>query len=180
MRIAIDVGGVLTQYDGAEARENMVINVDGAIEGLEQLKESGFNIFIVSYCKEKSAIFRTNKLKSDFQDIYFDFEYYTTSKLKKCDIINWIQADIMIDDNEQILNNIKESNKDVITILYQEFCKVKKGNHKKHLLADNWAELIELISNIKNIQPKNFIELPKYYNIKNLHDKAIFLEDTNE
>ncbi len=181
MKIAIDVGGVLTDYEGNEGKENkdnLVINVEGAIETLTKWKSQSHNLYIVSYCKEKSAIYRTNKLKEDGQYIYFDFEFYTANKYEKFHIINHIQADIMIDDNEQILNNIKQSNPAVTTILFQEFNDTRKKSHKKHLLANDWKELDELIEKIK-IQEKDKgepLDLTNFYTIKNIHEKAIFLE----
>ncbi len=178
MKIAIDVGGVLTDYEGNESGDTKIINVDGAIDVLTKLKTQSHNLYIVSYCKEKSAIFRTNKLKLDGDDHFFDYEFYTANKYEKFHIINHIQADIMIDDNEQILNNIKQSNPAVTTILFQEFNDTRKKSHKKHLLANDWKELDELIEKIK-IQEKDKgepLDLTNFYTIKNIHDKAIFLE----
>ncbi len=180
MKIAIDVGGVLTDYEGNESKNNQVINVEGALDALTKWKSQSHNLYIVSYCKEKSAIYRTNKLKEDGQDIYFDFEFYTANKYEKFHIINHIQADIMIDDNEQILNNIKQSNPGVITILFQEFNDSPKRSHKKHLLANDWTELDKLVEKIiireQHKGESSSVDLTNFYTIKNIHDKAIFLE----
>ncbi len=178
MKIAIDVGGVLTDYEDKESKYNKVINVEGAIDVLTKLKAQSHNLYIVSYCKEKSAVFRTNKLKEDGHDHFFDFEFYTANKYEKFHIINHIQADIMIDDNEQILNNIKQSDPNVITILFQEFNDNPKRSHKKHLLANNWNEVDILVQNItiKEIKDKKPLDLENFYSVKNIHDKAIFLE----
>ncbi len=178
MKIAIDVGGVLTDYEGNESGDTKIINVDGAIDVLTKLRAQSHNLYIVSYCKEKSAIFRTNKLKLDGHDHFFDYEFYTANKYEKFHIINHIQADIMIDDNEQILNNIKQSDPNVITILFQEFNDNPKGKHKKHLLANNWTEVDELIKNITigNITKGEPLELSNFYTVKNIHEKAIFVE----
>lgn len=178
MKIAIDVGGVLTDYEGKESKDRPIINVEGAIDTLTKWKSQNNNLYIVSYCKEKSAIFRTNKLKEDEHGHFFDFEFYTANKYEKFHIINHIQADIMIDDNEQILNNIKQSNPNIITILFQEFNDSQKCSHKKHLLANNWIELDTLVQKII-IQQKDKgepLDLTNFYTIKNIHDKAIFLE----
>ncbi len=150
----------------------------GALDVLAKWKTQGHSIKIVSYCKEKSAIFRTNKLISDGHAHFFDYEFYTASKFQKFHIINHIQSDIMIDDNEQILNNIKQSDPNVITVLFQEFNESQKSSHKKHLLANNWAELDVLVANlvIKDRVRSEPTDLTQYYTVKNIHDKAIFLE----
>ncbi len=191
MKIAIDVGGVLTEYENnagetakpGETIESPIINVSGALDVLTKLKSQSHNLYIVSYCKEKSAIFRSNKLQRDGHSHYFDKEFYTASKYEKYYIINHIQADIMIDDNEEILNNIKKANPLVITILFQEFNDMAKGSHKKHLIANNWMEVDQIISQInptsKLVSNQDTVEpfdLSTVYTIKNIHDKAIFLE----
>ncbi len=109
MIICIDVGGVLTQYEHKEAFDNPIINVNGALEVLEKWKINGYKVYIISYCKEKSAIFRTTKLETDGHNKFFDFEYYIANKMNKKDVISYIgNVDVMIDDNEEILNKVKE------------------------------------------------------------------------
>jgi hypothetical protein len=178
MKIAIDVGGVLTQYENSESKDNQIINVNGAIDVLTKWKEQEHTLFILSYCKRKSAEFRTQKLKEDGHSVLFNFEYYTANKYQKYEIINWITADIMIDDNEQILNNIKQYNPNVITILFQEFNEVEKRSHKKHLLANNWKEVEELVSKIilNPNKPVEYRDLPPDCVINNIHENALFIE----
>lgn len=51
LRIGIDVGGVLVEY-GRRSTEGPLINVDNALDVLQEWKEKGYELFIISYCKE--------------------------------------------------------------------------------------------------------------------------------
>ena len=99
----------------------------------------------------------------------------------KKDVISLIDADVMIDDNEEVLNRIKEKHPHVITILFQEFNKLKKKSHKKHILVNNWKELDKCIDKVlekfdKKIFLSNNELITDDYNIKELNDKAYFIE----
>lgn len=56
--------------------------------------------------------------------------------------------------------------------------KAPKRSHKKHMLANNWTELDELVNNlvIKQIDKEEPFYLSNIYTIKKIHDKAIFIE----
>ncbi len=180
MKICIDVGGVLTDYEGDD--KTRIINVNGAKETLEKWKSENHELIIISFCKERAAFRRSNRLIEDGDSDLFNFEYYVADKMDKKDVINYIEnVHIMIDDNEEVLNKIKEANKNVITIMFQEFNNVQKTKHKKHFLANNWNELSDLIDTIKNNNRSiiyDFVKKDLYqlYTIKEISQKAIFIE----
>ncbi len=180
MKICIDVGGVLTDYEGDD--KTRIINVNGAKETLEKWKSENHELIIISFCKERAAFRRSNRLIEDGDSDLFNFEYYVADKMDKKDVINYIEnVHVMIDDNEEVLNKIKEANKNVITIMFQEFNNVQKTKHKKHFLANNWNELSDLIDTIKNNNRSiiyDFVKKDLYqlYTIKQINQKAIFIE----
>ena len=149
MKIAIDVGGVMTKYEGRDAPSHPIINVEGVIETLSKWKSEGHEIGIVSFCKKKSAIYRSVKLVEEVSSQFFDWEYYVEDRFYKGDVIQHIKPDIMIDDNEAVLTDIKMKNKRVNTILFQEFNKQQKVSDKRHLLANNWIELSKIVDGIE-------------------------------
>ena len=145
MKIAIDVGGVLTRYEGRRDVENPVINVDGALEVLKEWKSQGYELYIVSFCKKKSAIYRSEKLKMHGQDELFKMEWYVEDKFYKSDVIAWIQPDIMIDDNEAVLTSIGMKNKKITSIMFQEFNDQQKKKSKMHKIANCWKDVKEIV-----------------------------------
>ena len=152
MKIAIDVGGVMTKYEGRNAPEHPLINVKGVIETLKKWKSEGHEISIVSFCKKKSATYRSLKLIDEGCSDFFDWEYYVEDRFYKGDVIQHIKPDIMIDDNEAVLTDIKMKNKRVNTILFQEFNKQQKVSDRRHLLANNWIELSHIVDGMKEIE----------------------------
>ena len=181
MKIAIDIGKVLTYYTKDKSIIDKLINIDNSLEILVKWKSIGIEIYICSFCLEKQAYKRTNKLKNDGDGELFIKEYYISDRLYKKDVITYIDADIMIDDNEEVLNRIKDKQSHVITILFQEFNKLKKKSHKKHILVNNWKELDKFIDKIflkfeKKIFLSNYELISDGYNIKELNEKAYFVE----
>ena len=55
----------------------------------------------------------------------------------------------MIDDKENILNEVKFNNPDVLTILFQRYNKQKKRRHRKHELVESWSEVIDLLNHFQ-------------------------------
>jgi hypothetical protein len=182
MKIVTDVGKVLTDYNKDKTITDKLINVNNSLETLVKWKSLQIEIYICSFCLEKQAYKRTNKLKTDGDDEIFVNEYYIDDKLYKADIISLINGDIMIDDNEEVLNRIKEKCPNIITILFQEFNKLKKKSHKKHIIVNNWKELDKfidkiLLTNFEKKASQSIYELVSNgYNIKELNDKAYFIE----
>lgn len=138
MKIAIDIGGVLI---GKGKSHNQLFDVPHSYEALEYLAINNY-LYIVSYCKERMAQYNYEKLID--LDLFWA-QYYVSQKPFKSSIINYLDCDVMIDDNENILNTIKQNNPKVITILFQQYNKQKKNKHKLHYLANNWIEIIEFL-----------------------------------
>jgi hypothetical protein len=63
MKIVTDVGKVLTDYNKDKNTIDKLINIDNSLETLVKWKSLGIEIYICSFCLEKQACRRTNKLK---------------------------------------------------------------------------------------------------------------------
>ncbi len=201
MRIGIDVGKVLVEY-GRGKTDGPLINVEGALEVLQEWKDKGYHLFIISFCKESHAITRTNRFISDGHSHLFEYEYYVEERFYKGDVIKTLQLDCMIDDNQALLYDIKMKNPGIHTILYQEFNKQKHHRDKHNLLAGGWDDVQKMVNEIatqkesqkldknqdfvefsdkdlfdKKIQPQviNPSSLSDTYEVNKLHDKAIFI-----
>jgi hypothetical protein len=181
MKIAIDVGGVLTEYGRNDESEKKIINAEGALDVLQEWKSQGHELYIVSFCREKAAFFRSNKFIDDGHSHLFNYEYYVEEKMYKKDVIYHIKADIMIDDNQALLYNIKLKNKNTKTILFQEFNKQRQRSDRNNLIANNWMEVRDLVNTIvpnENVGKSEDEEesfLFETYEIKQISEKAIFI-----
>jgi hypothetical protein len=88
--------------------QSIEINMPNAIESLIKLKESGHELYLISYCgerraiKTKQSILRTLPRKDLFNGLYF---VQRTSH--KADVCHLLGCDLMIDDKLKILNNIQ-------------------------------------------------------------------------
>lgn len=183
MKIITDVGKVLTNYDTNVNIENKLINISNSLETLSKWKSNGFEIYICSFlCSEKKAYKRINRLKSDGHNGLFNAQYYVTNKLYKKDIAGYIDGDIMIDDNEEILNQIKLLYPHIVTILFQEFNLLKKKSNKKHFVANNWIQVDKLVDQImKKFDQKIFLSncnlLVNKYSVKELDENIYFVDE---
>lgn len=144
MKIGIDIGGVLV---GKRGESHHLFDVPYSYEAIEYLATNNY-LYVISYCKEKMA----QKNYENFQDLgidYFWSQYYVSKKIYKSSIVKYLGCDVMIDDNESILNDIKKHNPNVTTILFQRYNKQKKRSHRIHFLTSDWKEIIEFIDNLK-------------------------------
>ena len=60
-------------------------------------------------------------------------QYYVEKKIFKSSVVKYLNCNVMIDDNENILNIVKQNKPGVITILFQRYNKQKKQSHRHHL-----------------------------------------------
>ena len=151
MRIAIDIGGVLI---GKCRENNNLFDVPDSLSVLKHLLNN-HRLYIISYSKERMA--RYNYTAISPYNLFWG-QYYVEKKSYKSYVIRHLNCNVMIDDNENILNQIKEENPEVITILFQRYNKQKKRNHKKHYLVENWREIITLIEGFETITIGNEID----------------------
>lgn len=192
LRIGIDVGGVLVEY-GRGSTDGPLINVDNAIDVLQEWKEKGYELYIISYCKESHAIRRTNRFITDGHSHFFKYEYYVEERFFKGDVIKNLDLDVMIDDNQALLYDIKMKNPKITTILYQEFNKQIHTRDKHNQLANEWFDVKKIVEEVHEkkkkiiekdpfstpivVEEKEFSESFKdNYEIHTIHEKAIFIQ----
>jgi hypothetical protein len=162
LKIGIDIGGVLS----ADDKNPKLINVSNAFNSLIKFKELGHQLYIISYSKGRRSMLRYEKLVENGHCELFAETYFVSERCYKRDVLNHIGCNIMIDDKESILDEVKLSNPNIITILYQEFNDQKKNKHKRHLIANNWDELVAKIDGIQVQTYKTNIDLYSIYDIK--------------
>ena len=148
MKIGIDIGGVLV---GKRQASNQLFDVPDSYQALQYLAKHNY-LYIISYSKEPMA--QANYDSLDDLNLFWA-QYYVSDKSFKSSIISYLKCNVMIDDNENILNQIKTHNPNVTTILFQRYNKQKKRTHRKHHLVNDWSEIIEILENLKitNDQP---------------------------
>ena len=79
----------------------------------------------------------------------FDAQYYVDTMSYKSSVVKHLECNVMIDDKENILNEVKFNNPDVLTILFQRYNKQKKKSHRKHKLVESWSEVIDLLNHFQ-------------------------------
>jgi hypothetical protein len=163
--IGIDFGGVLSLHDSKEnvtkEHVNTIIDMPGAIKSLEKLNSQNNNLYLISFCGKNRAI-STNKSISDNSLAYlFKEQFYVKNASYKKDVCKRLGCNFMIDDREDVLDEVKKSNTEIITILFgksQNEC--LNNNHK---CAENWEDVVKIISSTPFFEIKGEnISLDKY------------------
>lgn len=110
----------------------------------------------------------------------------------KGDVIKNLDLDVMIDDNQALLYDIKMKNPKITTILYQEFNKQIHTRDKHNQLANEWFDVQRIVEEVHEkkkkiikkdpfstpivVEEKEFSESFKdNYEIQSIHEKAIFI-----
>ena len=138
MKIGVDIGGVLI---GKRRENNSLFDVPNSLSSLETLVENN-QLYIISYSKERMA--RYNYTTISPYNLFWA-QYYVEKKIFKSSVVKYLNCNVMIDDNENILNQIKNENPEVITILFQRYNKQKKRSHRKHYLVEDWQEVMNIV-----------------------------------
>lgn len=169
LKIGVDIGKVLSASDS----NPQLINVNNALESLEELQKT-CKLYIISYSKGKRSANRYNKLVSNGHLNLFEDTYFVSEREYKKDVTNFLECNVMIDDKESILDDIKRSNPNIVTILYQEFNTQIKTNHKHHICVSSWKELMEKIASIQvqTYHIENKEPLESKYEITHLDSKC--------
>lgn len=142
MKIGIDIGGVLI---GKRRENNCLFDVPNSLLSLETLVKNN-QLYIISYSKERMA--RYNYTAISPYNLFWG-QYYVEKKIFKSSVVKYLNCNVMIDDNENILNQIKEENPEVITILFQRYNKQKKRSHRKHYLVVDWQEVMNIVERLE-------------------------------
>ena len=106
---AIDFGGVLSihQESNSSGHRSTAINMPGSIEALVTMKRFGHKLYINSFCGRSRAIETRDSVNKKIPDL-FDGLYFVKNKSYKGYITKFIGADVMIDDNLEVLEEIQK------------------------------------------------------------------------
>jgi uncharacterized short protein YbdD (DUF466 family) len=126
MSICIDIGKVLSSR---QEQTGSIINVTGAKNALEHLHKK-YKLFIISYASKNKIMRYAQYTSEELGRDLFEAQYFVTDRDFKADVAYHLNCNVIIDDREGVLEDVKTKNPDTITILYQEFLKQKKGNIK--------------------------------------------------
>lgn len=143
--IGVDFGGVLSIHDskttnvsGSEHR-NTAINMPLAEDSVKFLKDQGHNLHLISFCgKSRAAETRVSMNDSGLSDL-FKGMYFVKSKPSKNELCQHLGCHFMIDDNIEILDNIKAHNSKIVTILFDG------DEHPVHKCAKDWNSVLKII-----------------------------------
>ncbi len=120
--------------------------IPGAVMVLKLLKEMGHELFIISargIFSEKQIEISKRRLMENGLDIFKEYIFKTKNKEK---YIKKYNINIMIDDNLDICNNLK----DICTVLYLKDAPNIENKDKKITTVYNWGEIYRYIKNRGN------------------------------
>lgn len=142
MNIGIDFGGVLSEnYNNNLEHVNTKINIPNAIESLIKLKILGNHLFLISYCGEQRAIETKQSIIDNNLENIFDGIYFVKKRKYKKYLCNNLNCHFMIDDNKDILKDVKKLNSKIITILFGK--------------ENDWIKTINIINSITYFELSN-------------------------
>lgn len=153
LKIGIDFGGVLSMYDKHHSRsdedehQSIEINMPNAIESLIKLKETGHQLYLISYCGERRAIETKRSLLQTLprKDL-FDGLYFVQKTSHKADVCRSLGCDIMIDDKLKILNNI---HRQIPTMKFLWFVSPEMNNYSPDMIkVESWSDIMKTIDEI--------------------------------
>ena len=141
MKIGVDIRGVLI----GKGKDIDLFSVPNSLQSLQLLSKKNL-LYIISYSKENMAQYNYTRL-ADY-DLFWA-QYYVSDKSYKSSVVNYLGCDVMIDDNENILNIVKQNKPGVITILFQRYNKQKKLSHRHHYIAEDWLEVMNIVESLE-------------------------------
>ena len=141
MKIGVDIRGVLI----GKGKDIDLFSVPNSLQSLQLLSKKNL-LYIISYSKENMAQYNYTRL-ADY-DLFWT-QYYVSDKSYKSSVVNYLGCDVMIDDNENILNIVKQNKPGVITILFQRYNKQKKQSHRHHYIAEDWLEVMNIVERLE-------------------------------
>jgi len=169
LRIGIDFGGVLSVYDkqnrsDEDEHQSIEINMPNAIESLIKLKESGHELYLISYCGERRAIeTKRSILQTLPRKDLFNGLYFVQRTSHKADVCRLLGCDLMIDDKLKILNNIQR----IIPTMKLIWFSTTDLNHSPDMIK------VESLDNLM----KTIDEVLIYQAIRHKPDPRVSLED---
>lgn len=160
--IGIDFGGVLSVHDsklGAEHR-NVSINMPLAVENLLKLKALGHKLFLISFCGRSRAIETQKSLEeTTINDTMscaevFDEIIFVKSIEYKRYLCEYLNCHFMVDDREDILQHVTQSECKTIPILFGA------ERHATFTAAADWNRVTEIISSTPHFSTELYFTRP--------------------
>ena len=110
-----------------------------AEDSVKFLKEQGHDLYLISFCgKSRAAETRVSMNDSGSSDMFKEM-YFVKSKPSKNELCQHLGCHFMIDDNIEILDNIKAHNSKIVTILFDG------DEHPVHKCAKDWNSVLKII-----------------------------------
>ena len=153
LRIGVDFGGVLSIFQNFHQRseddehESVEVNMPDAIESLVKLKESGHELYLISYCGRRRAVeTKQSLLKAIPRSDLFNELYFVRNKSHKADVCLALGCDIMIDDKLKNLNSI---HKLIPTMKLLWFASPDMKSHPPNMIkVESWSDIMKAIDMI--------------------------------
>ena len=115
--IGVDFGGVLSVDDTKSEHRNTTVDMPDAIKSLQILKEAGHRLFLISFCGKSRAIETRKSLEETGIYTLFEAMFFTKKPEYKKYICTHVGCHFMIDDNEDVLAGVAETQ--TIPILFR-------------------------------------------------------------
>ncbi len=155
---------VQNDFRGKE-HKNTSIDMPRAKESLEILQKNGHELNLISFCGKARAQQTQKSLDDEKLSKLFKNQCYVKSKQSKNELCQYLGCHFMIDDNLEILNNIRKHNPNIVTIWFEG------TSSKFHKIAKDWKS--KLI--ISSIDLNDFMFVPLAHRIKSLINMNIYL-----
>jgi FMN phosphatase YigB (HAD superfamily) len=169
LNIGIDFGGVLSIHDSDHTHDkqhrNLAINMEGALESLQELKRLGHKLYLISFCGKSRAIETANSIKSTVPEI-FDGLFFVKNKDYKKHICQHLNCDVMIDDTLPILVDIAKHTKNIQLVCYTgdpSYNDPANTRINNITLIDSWKDIVEFCSKQSPIQQlESTVDISKF------------------
>ncbi len=154
LKIGVDFGGVLSVYkkrhrSDDDEHQSVEINIPNAVESLIKLKESGHELYLISYCGERRAIeTKRSLLKTISRSDLFNGLYFVRRTSHKADVCLALGCDIMIDDKLKNLTNIHHL---IPTMKLLWFVSSSDANiiHSPEMIkVESWSDIMKTIDDV--------------------------------
>lgn len=154
LTICVDFGGVISKHSGDNAEhDNTELDMENAVSSLQKLHEH-HNLMLLSFCGKAKAIKSKMSIINSGNENLFDEMIFVKNTKYKNELCLHKGAHIMIDDRVDILDNIKDNNPTIKTILFGAM------ESDRHIPAIDWIKVMEIIEGIEYFEPAK-IELTK-------------------
>lgn len=153
LKIAVDFGGVCSvhseRYEAKDMDGLEPINVPGCVEALQEMKKQGHKLYLLSFCGAKRAKSTRDYLNEKHKDL-FDVLIFVKNRKFKANLCAKHGIDVLIDDRQDILSNIKPTQSILFT--YEDTLAGKAIQAPKNMaVASSWEEVLKVLPSIKKL-----------------------------